>query len=81
LPDVYYKIQLASYDVGNLKFPEFEMLGKMEEVRAYERYIYRLGNFDNLERAKEILELVRSQGYFVAFILQYNKEKVTGIVK
>lgn len=53
----------------------------MEEVRAYERYIYRLGNFDNLERAKEILELVRSQGYFVAFILQYNKEKVTGIVK
>jgi hypothetical protein len=81
LPDVYYKIQLASYDVGNLKFPEFETLGKMEEVRAYERYIYRLGNFDNLERAKEILELVRSQGYFVAFILQYNKEKVTGIVK
>lgn len=80
LPELYYKVQLASYDAGNIKFPEFEHLGKIEEVKAYERYIYRLGNFDNLERAKEVLELVRSQGYFVAFILQYNKDKVTGIV-
>lgn len=81
LPDVYYKIQLASYDEGNIKFPEFEAYGKVEEVKAYERYIYRLGDFDKLERAKEILETVRAQGYFVAFILQYNKDKVTGIVK
>ncbi|HRH56109.1 MAG TPA: LysM peptidoglycan-binding domain-containing protein [Chitinophagales bacterium] len=80
LPDLYYKVQLASYDKGNIKFPEFENIGKTEEVKAYERYIYRIGNFATLERAKEVLELVRSQGYFVAFILQYNKEKVTGIV-
>ncbi len=81
LPDIYFKVQLASYDQGNIKFPEFEALGKVEEIKAYERYIYRLGNFESLERAKEVLELVRSQGYFVAFILQYNKDKVTGIVK
>lgn len=81
LPDIYFKVQLTSYDQGNIKFPEFESLGKVEEVKAYERYIYRLGNFESLERAKEVLELVRSQGYFVAFILQYNKDKVTGIVK
>jgi LysM repeat protein len=80
LPDLYYKVQLASYDKGNIKFPEFENIGKTEEVKAYERYIYRIGNFDTLERAKEVLELVRSQGYFVAFILQYNKDKVTGIL-
>lgn len=81
IPDLYYKIQLASYDAGNIKFPEFESLGKIEEIKAYERYIYRLGNFESLERAKEILDMVRTQGYYVAFILQYNKNKITGIVK
>lgn len=81
LPDVYFKIQLASYDEGNIKFPEFENIGKVEEVKAYDRFIYRLGNFETLDRAKEILEMVRAQGYFVAFILQYNKDKVTGIVR
>lgn len=80
LPEVYYKIQLDSYEIPNIKFPEFEHLGKIEEVNAYGRYIYRLGNFEDLERAKEVLELVRSQGYFVAFILQYNKNKITGII-
>ena len=80
LPDVYYKIQLASYDVNNIKFPEFEKIGKIEIVNAYNRYIYRLGNFETLDNAKHILEEVRTQGYFVAFILQYNKGKVTGII-
>ncbi len=81
LPDVYYKIQLASYNENNIQFPEFDNIGKVEIVKAYDRYIYRLGNFIELERAKQILEQVRAQGYFVAFILQYNKDKVTGIVK
>ena len=77
----YYKVQLASYDEGNIQFPEFAHLGKVEEVIAYNRFIYRLGDFDNLEKAKEVLTYVREQGYFVAFILQYNKNKITGIVK
>jgi len=81
LPEVYFKIQLASYDAGNIQFPEFENLGKIEMTKAYDRYIYRLGNFTELERAKEVLDQVRAKGYFVAFILQYNKDKVTGIVK
>ena len=81
LPDVYYKVQLASYDEGNLKFPEFENIGKVEEVQAYNRYIYRLGDFETLEKAKQALDMVRTQGYFVAFILQYNKGKVSGIIK
>ncbi len=80
-PDVYYKIQLASYEVGDIKFPEFDYLGKVEVTKAYDRYIYRLGDFYDLERAKVILDQVRAKGYFVAFILQYNKNKVTGIVK
>lgn len=81
MPDVYYKVQLTSYDVANIKFPEFEKLGKVEVVQAYNRYIYRLGDFDSLEKAKHALDMVRSQGYFVAFILQYNKDKVVGIIK
>ena len=81
LPDNYFKIQLASYDEKNLQFPEFEHLGKVEMVQAYDRYIYRLGIFTDLDRAKQILDEVRTKGYFVAFILQYNKDKVTGIVK
>ena len=81
LPELYFKIQLASYEENNLQFPEFDNYGKVEMVKAYDRYIYRLGNFTDLERAKQILDQVRTQGYFVAFILQYNKDKVTGIVK
>ncbi len=81
LPEVYYKIQLASYDEGNIKFPEFETMGKVEELQAYNRYIYRLGDFETLEKAKQALDTVRSQGYFVAFILQYNKGKIAGIIK
>ncbi len=80
LPELYYKIQLGSYDVANLTFPEYNDIGKVEMVQAYGRYIYRLGNFTNLEEAKAILEKVRKDGYFVAFILQYNKSKITGIV-
>ena len=67
--------------MANIKFPEFEKLGKVEVVQAYNRYIYRLGDFDSLEKAKHALDMVRSQGYFVAFILQYNKDKVVGIIK
>ncbi len=81
LPDNYFKIQLASYDEKNLQFPEFGNIGKVEMVQAYDRYIYRLGIFTDLDRAKQILDEVRSKGYFVAFILQYSKDKVTGIVK
>ncbi len=80
LPEVYYKVQIASLDEKNAKFPEFEQFGTIEEVNAYNKYIYRVGNFDNLEKAKDVLSVVRSQGYFVAFILQYNKEKITGII-
>jgi len=80
LPELYYKIQISSFEQGNLLFPEFEVFGTIEEVNAYNKYIYRLGNYEDLERAKEILNIVRSQGYFVAFILQYNKEKISGII-
>ncbi len=80
LPEVYYKVQISSLDEKNVKFPEFEQFGTIEEVNAYNKYIYRVGNFDNLEKAKDVLSVVRSQGYFVAFILQYNKEKITGII-
>lgn len=81
LPEIYFKIQLASYDEKNLQFPEFEQLGKVEMVQAYDKYIYRLGIYTTLDRAKEILDQVRAKGYFVAFILQYKNDKVTGIVK
>jgi hypothetical protein len=80
-PDVSYKIQLGSYTQGNLTFPEFDSFGQVQAVKSYGQYVYRLGNFYDLEAAKIILDKVRQQGYYGAFILQYNKEKVTGIVK
>jgi hypothetical protein len=81
LPDLYYKIQIASYKENNLTFPEFDNIGKVEMVSSYDRYIYRLGNYTDFEQAKQILEKVREQGYFVAFILMYNKDKVKGVIK
>lgn len=79
-PEQYYKIQITSFEQGNITFPEFEHLGKIEVVSAYSRYLYRIGNFPTLERANQVLEIIRSQGYFVAFILQYNNEKITSII-
>lgn len=80
-PDVYYKIQLGSYPDGTITFPEFQDMGKVETIQSYGQYIYRLGDIYNLDDAKAMLDKVRMKGYYVAFILQYNKNKVTGIVK
>lgn len=79
-PDVYFKIQLGSYRESNISFPEYKHLGNIEMTQAHGLYIFRLGDFYNLEQAKEILEKVRADGYYVAFILQYNKEKIKGII-
>jgi len=80
-PDVYYKIQLGSYREDSITFPELKEFGEVERVHSYGQYVYRLGDFYNLDEAKVILDKVRMQGFYVAFVLQYNKEKVTAIVK
>ncbi|MDB5227263.1 MAG: psaB [Bacteroidota bacterium] len=80
-PDIYYKIQLGSYPDATITFPEFQDMGKVETIQSYGQYIYRLGDIYSLDDAKAMLDKVRNKGYYVAFILQYNKNKVTGIVK
>ena len=81
LPDVYYKVQLASYDEGKSKIPNLKKYGKRRSTSLQSLYIYRLGDFETLEKLNRLLDMVRTQGYFVAFILQYNKGKVSGIIK
>lgn len=78
--DNYFKIQLTNSDKDNAVFPELNNLGKIETIKTNNYYIYRMGNYPTLEKAKEILETVRSKGYNVAFILQYKNNKITGVV-
>ncbi len=81
IPDVSYKVQIGSYRKSNLKFPEIENLGKIDEIFLYDEYIYRLGTYYSEAEARLVLDKVRENSFFVAFILIYNKSKVVGIIK
>jgi 5-hydroxyisourate hydrolase-like protein (transthyretin family) len=80
-PEIAYKIQIGSFMEDNMQFPKLSSLGKIEKINSYGQYIYRLGDYYNLDEAKAILEAVRAQNYFVAFILQFTKGKVSNIIK
>lgn len=80
-PDISYKIQIGSFMEDNMQFPKLSNLGKIEKISSYGQYIYRIGEFYNLDEARAILEAVRAQNYFVAFILQFTKGKVSNIIK
>lgn len=77
----YYKIQIASYKYQNNTFPTIQNLGNIEEVFNYGEYIYRIGDYNTEEEARTILQKIREANYFVAFILIYKNNKVTGIIK
>jgi hypothetical protein len=78
--DIYYKIQIGSYPAAT-NFDGLEQLGEITESIAYGNHIYRAGRFDDVNEAKKQLEWVRQKGYSLAFILQYNKDKVISIIK
>lgn len=80
-PDISYKIQIGSFLDDNIEFPQLSNLGKIEKIKSFEQYIYRLGEYYDLGEAKAVLEKVRAQNYFVAFILQFTKGKVSNIIK
>ena len=80
-PDISYKIQIGSFLDDNIEFPQFSSLGKIEKIKSFEQYIYRLGEYYDLGEAKAVLDKVRAQNYFVAFILQFTKGKVSNIIK
>jgi hypothetical protein len=56
-------------------------LGKIDEIFLYDEYIYRLGTYYSEAEARLVLDKVRENSFFVAFILIYNKSKVVGIIK
>ena len=39
-----------------------------------------MGDYDTVEKAKDILKSIRENGYKMAFILQYKNGKITGVV-
>ncbi len=80
-PDISYKIQIGSFLDDNIEFPQLSGLGKIEKIKSFEQYIYRLGEYYDIAEAKAVLEKVRAQNYFVAFILQFTKGKVSNIIK
>jgi hypothetical protein len=81
-PTEYYKIQFGTFTDANIDLSEFISLGNIEKTtNASNQYIYRLGDFYTIDDAVVSLELARSKGYFVAFILQYNNEKIIKIIQ
>lgn len=64
-----------------IQFPEIKKLGEIETIKTDNYYIYRMGDYDTVEKAKDILKSIRENGYKMAFILIYNKNKVVGIIK
>ncbi|MFN8283064.1 MAG: hypothetical protein U0U67_07595 [Chitinophagales bacterium] len=81
-PDQYYKIQLGNYAESNKEFKEFAQFGTIEKSLSSDKeYIYRLGDFYSLDDARLSLEFAKTKGYNLAFILQYNKEKLSKIIK
>jgi hypothetical protein len=74
-----YKIQLGAYSDPSIAFEEFALLGKIEQTKSVSgQYIYALGDFNNLEEAKIILDKVRNSGIPTAFIVCYfNNEKIS----
>jgi hypothetical protein len=81
-PEQYYKMQLGNFDAGNLEFNEFKQFGTLEKTTSDNgKYVYRIGDFYNLDDARLSLEYARVKGYNLAFLLQYNKEKLSKIIK
>ena len=81
ISETYFKIQLINSDKENIDFPEIKKLGEIETIKTDNYYIYRMGDYDTVEKAKDILKSIRENGYKMAFILIYNKNKVVGIIK
>lgn len=80
--DQYYKVQLGNYAQEKPDFKEFTQFGTIEKSISTEKeFVYRLGNFYTLDDARLSLEFAKTKGYNLAFILQYNKEKLTKIIK
>ncbi len=77
----YYKVQLGSYTNSNVNMDKFKSLGNLEISNSYNQYIYRLGNYYTKEEAMKILNKVREEGYYLAFILYYINDNIIGIIK
>ncbi len=81
-PNEYYKIHIGTFTESTVDFSDFLSLGNIEKsINASNQYLFRLGDFYSLEDATISLELIRSKGYFVAFILQYNGDKISKIIQ
>ncbi|MEN9447195.1 MAG: hypothetical protein RJA25_485 [Bacteroidota bacterium] len=80
ISETYFKIQLINSDKENIDFPEIKKLGEIETIKTDNYYIYRMGDYDTVEKAKDILKSIRENGYKMAFILQYKNGKITGVV-
>ena len=78
--DLYYKIQIGSY-ANTTTFPGLEGMGQVQESVSFGNHIYRVGNFTDLNDAKNKLEIIHQKGYNLAFILQYSGDKVISIIK
>ncbi len=74
-----YKIQLGAYMTSSIKFNEFSDLGSVKYNKSSSgQFIYTLGNYDDLDKAKEYLQEVRDSGVPTAFIVCYfNNEKIS----
>lgn len=77
----YYKVQIGSYTDANVNMEKIKNFGKIETTNSYNQYIYRLGNYYTKEEALNILNAVRNEGYYLAFILQYINDNIIGIIK
>ena len=77
----YYKVQLGSYTNSNVNMDKFKSLGNLEISNSYNQYIYRLGNYYTKDEAMKILNQVRGEGYYLAFILYYINDNIIGIIK
>ena len=80
--DLYYKVQLGNFANSNMEFKEFSQFGTIEKtVSADNQFVYRLGDFYTLDDARLSLEFAKTKGYNLAFILQYDIEKLSKIIK
>ncbi len=81
----YFKVQMRadkSFDANHSRYNDVRYLGKVESEFLLEKGLYRalLGDYFSLGEAKEVLRIVKQNGFGRAFVVKYSDGERYGMV-